>query len=264
MGDDQLRVLLVAALPHERRFAYVREDLMNLETALNNISGLDVLKRIESWDENLVGAYMTDRAKPVHVVHVLGICRGEPGDPKLFTGAADAPFGNPRPLVDALTGPGTVLPRLAACCSCTRTRRATPRRTSSVSLRRSSSALCLPSWHCSMPKLPREEEWARSSTEALLSGTRVGTAVQETRQRFSAKGPTRRLGTPALYLGEDGYLKRQRRQKEPSGAVLTRGAEAMPVDERQVRELLVKVVKGAALDEKRERDWLTWVKKGST
>jgi hypothetical protein len=208
--NDQLRVLLLAALPDdrplpaaERRFAGEREDLTKLWTQLHEITELDALKPIESWSSSEVKAAVSDPDKPCHIVHVIGICKGPPGSPRLFLGGGDDGFEDPQELVAGLTS-GSAVPQLVILQLCDY-----EDGDASENFERLAPALVrkgVPAVLALQYAAPADEVGVGASFyRSLISGKAVGAAVQDSRGDLAEK-VDRRFATPVLYLGNDGAL----------------------------------------------------------
>ncbi len=211
-SHDRLRVLLVAALPEEDRDVRTwrgKQALTKLHKELRNISGLDTLEPIETWDSDEITrrlARARDDGKPIHIVHVVGSCKGPPGEPRIFLGGEGDGYVDPQPVVDVLgaDAAGLQLVVLQLCdledgdASENFERLAPDLVTKGVP-----AVLAL-----QYAALADEVGVGRELYERLVKGERIGSAVQESRQALLAK-VDRRFATPVLYLGEDGPLVRE-------------------------------------------------------
>lgn len=255
---DQLRVLLLAALPDERRFAAEREDLDRLWRSLKAIDQLDPLEPIPFWDADMVSTALSSPDKPCHIVHVLGICRGAPGRPRLFLGGGIDGFEDPQQLVDRLTG--SVIPQLVILQLCDY-----QDGDASENFERLAPDLVekgVPAVLALQYAAPADEvgvgvDFYRS----LINGSAVGAAVQASRGNLARK-VDRRLGTPVLYLGNDGALwgsaaPRSSALSKPAGAPLHRPA-GPPGDSEVKTRLAGVILRNAELDTHQRNELLAW------
>jgi hypothetical protein len=263
--NDQLRVLLVAALPSgeerfEELFDRYRWKMQALFEALRNVSGLDVLDPIASWDQDLIAAKLSVPDKPCHIVHVVGVCRGAPGDPKLYLGGGDDGFEDPQPLVDALTIRAAERPRLVILQLCDY-----KDGDASENFERLAPALIkgeIPAVLALQYAATADEASVGASFyQKLLDGERVGSAVQASRIDL-IRHRDRRFGTPVLYLGEDGYLRRG--PGLAGGAGTATAVLATPSGASEgAREVLLRlggvVYRSTDLDDDKRQSLLTWL-----
>lgn len=263
--QDQLRVLLLAALPNEeglppgeKRFAGEREDLTTLHRRLTEIEELDPLEPITWWDTGEVARVLADQDKPCHIVHVVGICKGPPGRPRLFLGGADGGFQDPRELVDRLCA-GAHIPQLVVLQLCDyEDGDATENfeRLAPALIERGVPAVLALQYAALAEEVGVGVDFYRS----LIKGSPVGAAVQASRGTL-AQRVDRRFATPVLYLGNDGALWRP--QDPTQGSRLLGPPPARPPargGERAVRERLAGVVFEARdLDVAQRRALLQWV-----
>jgi hypothetical protein len=254
--NDQLRVLLLAALPDERRFAPEREDLDKLWEQLKAIAQLDPLEPIKSWDTESVQRAVSDPDKPCHIVHVIGICKGAPGNPRVYLGGDDDGFQDPQELVARLTT-GHAVPQLVILQLCDY-----EDGDASENFERLAPALVengVPAVLALQYAAPADEVGVGAAFyRSLIDGEAVGTAVQASREDL-AKNVDRRFATPVLYLGNDGAL-----WKSPDAQPRSRQRPVTHASTDQ-RELAVKarlsgVIRGAsALDRQQSAALMDWL-----
>ena len=80
---DKLNVLLIVTVPEDHpRFPSGRGQAFELKEGLREIVGVQLVPPVMAWD--LERIQRTLRETSCHVVHIVGACRGEPGDPKLY------------------------------------------------------------------------------------------------------------------------------------------------------------------------------------
>lgn len=249
--NDQLRVLLLAALPEERKGTDPRAVYWKLGSALNNVSGLDV-KHLGCWDREQVKEAMSSDP-PVQIVHVVGICKGPPGAPKIFLGGEGDGFEDPEELVDALTGPGTHRPQLVILHLCDY-----QDGDASENFERLAPALVKAGVPAVLAlqyaALADEVGVGASFYKRLLDGERIGAAVQTSRTALGTKD--RRFGTPVLYLGDDGPLRKRRKIDDPVAA-FSAGTTGTVRRDRDLRQKLLEMVISAPGVSKTSRSLLT-------
>jgi hypothetical protein len=258
---DQLRVMLVDGLPDTDEFAAQWRQLSRLKARLEG-PGLDVIGPIPSEDEEAIKRHLDDPDKPVHIVHLVGICKGDPGKPKVYRGRRGDPFEEPSSLVDRLTT-GATLPQLVILQLCDfvdgdateNFERLAP----DLIRRRVPAVLAL--------QLPARVDQAdqvglgKKFYASLVAGKTVGQAVQESRHDLK-DNRDRSFGTPVLYLQEDGVLFRP----GPSGKEGTSGTGGVETggprrawSDSDVRKALAKVLTEARLDAADRDAILTWL-----
>lgn len=267
VNNDQLRVLVLAALPDDRRFAANREDLTALWEALKNIDQLDPLPPIKSWDTASVREALGNAEKPCHIVHVIGICKGPPGAPTLFLGRGESGFEEPRELVELVCS-GAALPQLVILQLCDYVDG-----DASENFERLAPALVekgVPAVLALQYASPADEVGVGAAFyRSLIEEQPVGAAVQANRADL-AKLVDRRFATPVLYLGNDGVL--WKRSPEPPGAslgsasvspsrtVVINGRPRPSSADYEVKALLASVARSDGLLRDGERDQLLdWI-----
>lgn len=108
--SPKLRVQFVTAIPddsevgghHFRKYGGLFTQVRTFAQAVNSIPNIDAPDPVDGVDFDLI-AERINKAQP-HVIHVVGLCRGSPGDPQMLLGGTDNDgWGSPKPLVNALT-----------------------------------------------------------------------------------------------------------------------------------------------------------------
>jgi hypothetical protein len=259
-GQEQLRVLLVAALPDVRRFAPQREALGKLRTALKDVPNLEVLEPISVWNKNAITDALADKEKPVHVVHVVGICRGAPGKPQIFLGGDGDGFQDPAPLVWSLTSDDVVRPRLVLLQLCDfedgdateNFERLAP------ALIKGKVPAVLALQYAARVDQADQVGLGKQFYQALVDGQHIGAAVQTSRRLLHEERQDRRFGTPVLYLEEDGAVFRPVTAEAQSGKV--KAVRSGTTTVRSLAGTLMDVVDTAeGLDETKKREILLWI-----
>jgi hypothetical protein len=208
VGDkDKLRVLPIAALPGGKKFAPHREGLRDLSTALRDVTNLEVEEPIDVWDPDKIRNAL--KAKEYHIVHVVGICRGTPGNPQIYLGGQNGGFQDPDQFVNCLTE-HMPRPRLVILQLCDyedgdaseNFERLAP----DLIKRRVPAVLALQ--YAAKADQADHIGLGKQFYESLVGGEHIGAAVQASRRRLHNECLDRRFGTPVLYLQEDGALRR--------------------------------------------------------
>lgn len=257
--NDQLRVLLLAALPAERKFAAEREDLERMRGQLEAMDELDVLEPIEAWDQDQVHDVMATPHRPCHIVHVLGICKGPPGRPRLFLGGEGDGFQDPQQLVEGLTAAAT--PQLVILQLCDYEDGDT-----SENFERLAPALVekgVPAVLALQYAAPADEVGVGADFyRSLIDGKPVGVAVQASREAL-ARSVDRNFATPVLYLGNDGALRKDSDghldppTQHPLASAARRMTSSRDVD---VKDLLADVIRDyTRLSTPQQQELLDWV-----
>jgi hypothetical protein len=231
---EQVRALLIAALPADEKFDSQRLALGRLRTALKDVVHLEEPVLVEEWDEKAIRKVLEDR--PCHIVHVVGICRGDPGDPQIYVGGDD--FRDPKSFVDCLTA-GRPRPRLIILQLCDyidgdateNFERLAP----ALIEREVPAVLALQ--YAARRADPDYVGLGKLFYESLVGGDSIGTAVQKSRHELE-NHHDRRFGAPVLYLQEDGVLLlRPLRRSEMTESTARTGA----ADQRSLRDVLIRV-----------------------
>jgi hypothetical protein len=206
---DKLGVLFVTALPRSKRYHKVRERVHHFARQLETETGLDVPPPIDDTDgmENA----LKDPSHPCHVVHITGLCRGEPDKPELWIDTDTGPrWQDPVSLVDALFPKDGKSPRLVVLELCE-----TEEGDADENFERLAPALIrrgVPAVLAMQYVLPPDDPggvWTKFYRD-LAAGMSIGRAVQSSRYGlYHGRGPNRDFGTPVLYLREDGVLIQQ-------------------------------------------------------
>ncbi|MGC4110420.1 MAG: CHAT domain-containing protein [Nocardioides sp.] len=245
--SDQVRALFIGALPQEddtspdAKHGHLRAQLQRLAENLKDIPRLDVLEPIYAWDREVVREHLSNPAKPCHIVHVIGICRGTPPEPPRILLGSQGDFEDPQELVDVLTS-GPTKPKLVI-----------------LHLGDYVDGDASESFEALAPALIRKDVPAvlalqyagraddvgvgKAFYESLVAGTQVGQAVQDSRMHL-AETLDRRFATPVLYLGNDGSLWKDPTAVPTSGNVVesrTRAADP-GVSAMAVKRALIQVV----------------------
>jgi CHAT domain len=251
---EELRALLIAALPYKDMFAIHRETLWKLRTALNDLEYLEVPKPIEQWDAAAIATEL--RTREYHIVHVVGICRGTPGNPKIYLGGGGDGFEDPLQFVETLTA-NPMRPRLVILQLCDfvdgdateNFERIAP----DLIKRRVPAVLALQ--YAARDDQAENVGLGRQFYKSLVDGEHIGAAVQASRKRLLDTHRDRRFGTPVLYLQEDVALRRPRSQTGTATSTTQSGTS-----EDSIRKALIRVVqKAEGLDDSEESDILLWV-----
>jgi hypothetical protein len=211
-ATNKLGVQFVTALPRAAKYEVVNERIRALQKDLVNLPNLDVYDLIEEFRTGDIEAALQNDARPCHVVHITGLCRGEPGYPKLWLDAENgAPaWQDPRPLIDALTSAGGKLPRLVILqLSETEEGDADENfeRLAPELIRRGIPAVLAMQY--TLPPRNQSIVWTKFYKD-LSEKMPVGKAVQLSRYgMLHGRLPNREFGTPVVYLREDGPLVEQ-------------------------------------------------------
>lgn len=208
---DKLRVQFITALPRADKYKAVNSRVQRLEADLAKEAGLDPQELIEDLDVAKIKKALHTNA--CHVVHINGLCRGDPGKPKLWMSSES---GTPdwldaTPLVEALTAQENRLPRLVIL-QLTETEAGD----ADENFERLAPELigngipAVLAMQYTLPPDDKNEIWIQFYKD-LAGKKSIGEAVQALRKSLQ-KGPlraTREMGSPVLYLREDGPLIEQ-------------------------------------------------------
>lgn len=255
VGDkEEVRALLIAALPDNEKFAIHREALWKLRTALKDVTNLTVPQPIDVWNPGKIGE--TLRATPYHIIHVVGICKGAPGKPKIYLGDGDNEFQDPEQFVNSLTVNAT-RPRLVILQLCNFVDGdATENfeRLAPALIKRQVPAVLALQY---APKVNQADKigLGKQFYQSLVDGQQIGAAVQASRRRLREERPDRRFGTPVLYLQEDGALRRP----PPKPEVAKPPAKSGSSGGQKVKMTLIDLVESLKLDDEKKREALEWV-----
>ena len=75
----------------------VNDRVRSFQNELMKQPGLDVLELIDELEVDRIEAALSDDEHPCHVVHITGLCRGDPGQPQLWMeGSTKGPPGGIR------------------------------------------------------------------------------------------------------------------------------------------------------------------------
>ena len=211
-AKSALRVQVVNAMPSDRKFEGGRAWVSDVENEIKRVSEIELRDTISKWDAQALSTALSD--DPPEVVHVVGLCRGSPGNPEIFTNADDG-WVDPTPLVTALTSHEGALPQLVILQlydyldgdASENFERLAP------DLIKAGIPAVL-----AMQYAPTvaESGLGTSFYRGLNSGKTIGEAVQKARNELKAsnelnQGQTKEMPSPAfaapvLYLQEDGAL----------------------------------------------------------
>jgi hypothetical protein len=253
-AEGNIRVQFIAALPREK-FAL---DILNFQTFCGEVAeatrgkGLEVLPPIQSWNEEAVREAMS--ASQCHVVHVVGLCRGEPGDPKMFLEG----WTDPGPLVDALTPDGAARPQLVILQLCD-----DKDGDASENFERLAPALIdkdVPAVLAMQYAGTAEDGGVGADFYTrLCDGMKIGEAVQRSRNRLYSGHLNRRFGTPVLYLQGDGPLVLRRKPSQSAGGVRPPARKIARITSELIRTTLSDALTEAKLDEASMGAILKWL-----
>jgi len=219
---EKLRVLLIVALP-KKGFGQARYDVTMLTAGIGEIAGIEVLPPVQDWDQHAIQE--TLRQTPCHIVHVVGLCKGEPGEPKIYLGGQNGSrWQDPKPLIDALTPVGVERPRLVILQLCELEDGDADENFERLApdlMRRQIPAVLAMQY----PMPTDDADWVGVDFyRQLAEGTPIGAAVQVSRNSlYRLDQLNRRFGTPVLYLQDDGALVR------PPAAVQQPMADALSI-----------------------------------
>ena len=255
VGDrENLRALLIAALPDDERFASHREALKKLKIALEDVKNLEVAKPISHWDPEKIKDAL--KAEEYHIVHVVGICRGVPGKPEIYLGGEGDGFQDPRVFVDCLTDtamrPHLVILQLCDYVDGDATENF--ERLAPELIRHHVPAVLALQYAAKVDQADKIG-LGKFFYQSLVDGKHIGAAVQESRSRLLDERLDRRFGTPVLYLQEDGAL---RRPGSGSGPVTSTTRSGMSGGQT-VRDRLIDLVLRQELKEEQSLSILSWV-----
>lgn len=255
VGDkEEVRALLIAALPAGDKFGQTRWALHELSIALKDVTNLTVPEPIAVWDPVQIKDKLTET--PYHIIHVVGICKGVPGKPKIYLGGGGDGFHDPEQFVDILTVNPTQL-RLVILHLCDfvdgdateNFERLAP----ALIERQVPAVLALQ--YAARVDQPDYIGLGKHFYQSLVNGQQIGAAVQASRRRLRDERPDRRFGTPVLYLQEDGALRRP--AAESGGAKPT--AQSRSSGGQTVQGALIDVVMSLRLGDEKTRELLEWV-----
>jgi CHAT domain len=234
-AKGKLRVQFIAALPRFDRFSTDILDFQALHESVKEATknvGLEVLKPIAGWDAEAVRAALT--GSTCHIVHVVGLCRGTPDEPKIFLGSPGDGWDDPKPLVDALTPDHAARPQLVILQLCD-----DEDGDASENFERLAPALIAEGVPAVLAM-----QYAYSAADGgvgpefydlLCNGKTIGEAVQQSRHNlYDGKQLNRRFGTPVLYLQGDGPLILRTERPIPTGGV-RRPKQAGAVNNQTIR-----------------------------
>ena len=228
---DKLRVQFITALPRADKYKRVNERVHKLEADLAAEAGLDPQELIEDLDVAKIRAALHQDAAPCHVVHINGLCRGEPGKPKLWmsSNSGTPDWLDATPLIDALTAMENRLPRLVIL-QLTETEAGD----ADENFERLAPALIrsgIPAVLAMQYTLPPDDknELGIQFYKDLAAKKSVGAAVQAFRQALKrGTRATREMGSPVLYLREDGPLIEQGNDSAKSSTETRGGRPHLP------------------------------------
>jgi hypothetical protein len=211
VGDkEELRALLIAALPDGDKFAPDREALWKLKTALKDVSNLLVPPPILVWNPGKITTELA--ARQYHIVHVVGICRGAPGKPQIYLGGGGDGFHDPEQFINILTNSLTrpLLVILQLCDFVDGDATENFERLAPALIRGHVPAVLALQYAAKVDQAD-DIGLGKQFYQSLVDGEHIGTAVQASRRRLREEGSDRRFGTPVLYLQEDGALRHRPR-----------------------------------------------------
>jgi hypothetical protein len=261
VGEGEgLRALLIVALPIDPdypTFDSSRVALGRLRKALKDVPNLEVAELIDVWDPQAISGEL--KAKEYHIVHVVGICRGDPGEPQIYLGGEGDGFHDPAQFVDCLTDTAPQpRPRLVILQLCDY-----KDGDASENFERMAPALIkgrvpavLALQYAAMVDEADKIGLGKQFYESLVKGDPIGAAVQASRHRLQKDRLDRRFGTPVLYLQEDGALRRP-----GSGAGAGEAsARPEPPGGPTIRERLLTDLEGRGFQRDELRPFLTWLR----
>ncbi|HEY5854182.1 MAG TPA: CHAT domain-containing protein [Aldersonia sp.] len=252
--NEKLRALLIAALPNADHFAIHREALRKLRTALNDLQNLNVPEPIEAWDAAAIRSEL--KKFQYHIVHVVGICRGTPGNPKIYLGGSGDGFEDPGTFINTLTA-NAMRPRLVILQLCDfvdgdateNFERMAP------ALIKSRVPAVLALQYAARADQAENIGLGTTFYKSLVDGEHIGAAVQASRKRLLDAHPDRRFGTPVLYLKEDVALRRPLTQT----AIAHSTAQSGQSEDAILRGLIGVVQSATGLDRSEQTSILMWV-----
>jgi hypothetical protein len=257
VGDkEEVRALLIAALPAGDKFAPAKLELGRLRTALKDVANLMVPDPIDVWNPAKIREVLT--ATPYHIIHVVGICKGAPGRPKIYLGGGRDGFHDPEQFVELLTVNDT-RPQLVILHLCDfidgdateNFERLAP----ALIKRQVPAVLALQYAYAVREEQPDYTGLGKQFYQSLVEGHQIGAAVQDSRRRLREERPDRRFGTPVLYLQEDGALRRP----PPKPEVAKPAAKSGSSGGQKVKMTLIDLVESLKVDDEKKRAALKWV-----
>jgi hypothetical protein len=205
---DKLGVLFVTALPPAKKYDKVRSRVHKFADQLDAEAGLDVLDPIDDLDH--IEAALNDPNHPCQLVHITGVCRGEPDKPQLWIDTETGPdWQPPAKLIDSLFPRDGKSPRFVVL-----ELSEFEEGDADENFERLAPALIergIPAVLAMQYALADDlgPVWIKFYKD-LAAGVSIGRAVQSSRYAlYHGRGPNRDLGTPVLYLREDGALMQQ-------------------------------------------------------
>lgn len=256
VGDkEEVRALLIAALPAGDKFAPAKLELGRLRTALKDVANLTVPDPIDVWDPAKISEVLTET--PYHIIHVVGICKGAPGKPEIYLGGGRG-FHDPEQFVELLTvnktRPQLVILHLCDFIDGDATENF-ERLAPALIERQVPAVLALQYAYAVREEKPDYTGLGKQFYQSLVDGYQIGAAVQESRRRLRAERPDRRFGTPVLYLQEDGAL----RSPPPKPEVAKPAAKSGSSGGQKVKMTLIDLVESLKVDDEKKREALKWV-----
>lgn len=252
-GDDrttvksatgELRVQFVAAVPEQAGdLANAVLAMSRLARAVKSVQGVVVNDPIDHWDSQAIRDALSDRQKPCQIVHVVGVCRGVPGQPEMFLADEEGQgaWMDPKPLVDALTPDGAERPQLVILQLCDykdgdaseNFERLAPRL-----IERNVPAVLATQYAGTADDVGVGAQFY----ERLYKREKIGEAVQNTRhEMLEGKPLNRQFGTPVLYLQADGpLLGAVRVQSSTSGA--GQSQRSTPITNETIRAVMLQAL----------------------
>jgi CHAT domain len=257
VGDkEEVRALLIAALPANNMFLPAKFELGKLRTALQDVANLTVPDPIDVWNPAMIRDVLTET--PYHIIHVVGICKGAPGKPEIYLGGGRDGFHDPEQFVELLTVNDT-RPQLVILHLCDfidgdateNFERLAP----ALIKRQVPAVLALQYAYAVREEKPDYTGLGKQFYQSLVDGHQIGAAVQASRRRLQLERRDRRFGTPVLYLQEDGALRRP----PPKPEVAKPAAKSGSSGGQKVKKALIDLVLSLKLDDEKKREALGWV-----
>jgi hypothetical protein len=217
-GTASLRVQFVTALPMTRGFAYIWEQVRQFREAVDDPDAhIEAPEPVQGID---LDAIKTALSVPFHVIHLVGLCKGSPGQPRMYLQSEGDPWQPPRKLIEALTPDDVPRPQLVILHLCE-----VEEGDASENFERLAPALIergVPAVLALQYPMAVEPNVAigKRFYKKLANGESIGAAVQSSRHEMLG-GEGRNFGTPVLYLQQDRVVVKINPKQQEAGTKQT-------------------------------------------
>jgi hypothetical protein len=274
-GESKLGVLFVNLLPGK-----IAQDTVNeieelckqLNKSDSPVEVIDIVRGLQESERDGEEKKITGLAKALRssekrcdVVHVFGLCKGEPGTPKIYLPEEDD-YADPEPLIVALTArdasddwrpPSLVILHLAewdAGDAEDNFERLAP-----LLIEKGVPAVLAMQYP--VPTGANMDDLVEFYN-ALANGDLLGVAVQASRRRAANKKKRRQLAAPVLYLQQDGKLIKRPLPPRGQQAVYEPklGYVQPPIIASVLRQAMKDELSRGLYDSEHEKTYLKWIK----